>query len=144
MSLLGPCTLWTQIWEMVLSWRRTWKLEKALRWVFQVIEELWFSCSSIKHLSPTRCSACLLSNVNHPAEAQSGDDITCTWFLRVLFGFLGNRSDISVVQILQLPAAALTPIMLGSHNAGFYFSRLKEKRVVDRLSLGAEATVVVL
>lgn len=76
MSLLGPCMVWTQIWEMGLSWKRTWKLERALRWVFQVIE-LWFSCNSIRHPSPTRSSSCMLSNMNHPAEAQSGDDITC-------------------------------------------------------------------
>lgn len=38
----------------------------------------------------------------------------------------GNRSDLGVVQILQLPSAALAPITLGSCSAGFYsLSRLK-------------------
>lgn len=69
--------------------------------------------------------------MTHPAEAQSGDDITCVF--GGLEGFVcafveGNGGDLSVVQILQFPYATLAPITLGSHNAAFYhLSRLKEK-----------------
>lgn len=35
--------------------------------------------------------------MNHPAEAQSSDDITCTWFLRVFFGFLLKKTEVILV-----------------------------------------------
>lgn len=58
----------------------------------------------------------------------------------------GNRGDLSAVQFLQLPCAALAPIMLGSCNAGFLSSFQVERKthMLDCLSLGAEATMVVL
>lgn len=92
---------------------RTWELEQALRLIFWVIEELWFFCKSIAYPSHSRCSSCLLSNVNHPPEAQSGDDITCA--LSSAPGFGGAVSHIFRILLKETEVTLVLSRFSSSH-----------------------------